>query len=135
MVGVHPAPRAVRVAGVLVALQGLAAFAFAVVLVVQADAAAQPVTAVLGEAVMFLVIGAALAGVGWGLLTGRRGARTPAVVAQLLFLPVVYSLIGQSHQLVLGLLTGAYVAATFLLLISEASRRWAVDPYDRSADS
>ena len=37
-----------------------------------------------------------------------------------------YTLIGPSHQLVLGVLAGVYVAGTFLLLISEASRTWAV---------
>lgn len=117
------APRNVRVAGVLVAAQGLAGLAFAGVLAVAQE---------FSEAVMFVVIGGALAGVGYGLLTGRRGARTPAIVAQLLFLPVVYSLIGPSRQPLLGLLTGVYVAATFLLLISEASRRWAVSPYEES---
>jgi hypothetical protein len=67
-------------------------------------------------------------------VTGRRGARTPAIVTQLLLLPVVYSLIGPSQQLVLGIAAGVYVIGTFLLLISERSRMWALAPYspDRS---
>jgi hypothetical protein len=61
-----------------------------------------------------------------GLVTGRRWARTPAIVTQLLLLPVVYSLIGPSQQLVLGLVAGVVVAAAFMLLISERSRAWSM---------
>jgi hypothetical protein len=64
---------------------------------------------------------------GTGLLRGKRWARTPAIVAQLLLLPVVYSLIGPSQQLVLGILAGLVVIGTFLLLISEPSRTWSMD--------
>ena len=60
------------------------------------------------------------------LVTGRRWARTPAIVTQLLLLPVVYSLIGPSRQLLLGLLTGAVVFTAFMLLISERSRAWSM---------
>ena len=62
------------------------------------------------------------------LVTGRRWARTPAIVIQLLLLPVVYSLIGPSRQLVLGhRRPGPSWSAAFMLLISERSRagRWA----------
>jgi len=104
---------------------------FALLLGIQAAVLAQPAGSVLGEAGYFVVIGIALVAVGVGLLTGRRGARTPAIVTQLLLLPVVYSLIGPSQQLVLGILVGVYVVATFLLLISEPSRTWATEPYSR----
>ena len=67
----------------------------------------------------------------FALATGRRGARTPAIVTQLLLLPVVYSLIGPSQQLLLGIAAGIDVVATFLLLISERSREWATAPYSR----
>jgi hypothetical protein len=121
-------PRQVRLAGALVGLQGLAGAGFAVALVVGAmDASvASPVGSVLGEAAYFAVIGAALLAVGGGLLTGHRWARTPAIVVQLLLMPVVYSLIGPSHQLVLGIAAGGYVVVTFLLLISERSREWSM---------
>ncbi len=122
-------PPQTRVAGVLVGLQGVAALVFAVLIGLQA--AAQPVGSVLGEVGYFVVIGLALAFIGAALATGRRGARTPAIVTQLLLLPVVYSLIGPSRQLLLGVLAGIYVALTFLLLISERSRVWATAPYSR----
>lgn len=108
------------------ALQAFAAVAFAIVIGVQASSLGLPFTAVLGEVAYFVVIGLALLGVGIGLVRGRRGARTPAIVTQLLLLPVVYSLIGPSQELVLGILSGVYVAGTFLLLISEPSRHWSM---------
>ncbi len=119
-------PPPVRAAGALVAVQGLIATGFAVALVIRASAAELPVGFVLGEAGYYALIGVALIAVGAGLVMGRRWARTPAIVTQLLLLPVVYSLIGPSKQLVLGIVTGVYVVTTFLLLISERSREWSM---------
>jgi hypothetical protein len=122
-------PRQVRLAGVLVAVQGLVGLGFAVALVVRAltvEGPGLPVRDIIGEAGYFGLVGAALVAVGAGLVGGRRWARTPAIVTQLLLLPVVYTLIGPSRQLLLGIGAGVVVAATFLLLISEASRRWSM---------
>ena len=123
------APRQVRLAGVLVGLQGLLALGFAVALVVRAltvEGTGLLVRDIVGEAGYFVVVGAALVAVGLGLVAGRRWARTPAIVTQLLLLPVVYTLIGPSRQLLLGIVAGLFVAGTFLLLISEASRNWSM---------
>ncbi len=119
-------PPQVRLAGALVAVQALLALGFAGVLVVRASEAELPVSFVLGEAGYFAVIGAALLAVGVGLVGGRRWARTPAIVTQLLLLPVVYSLIGPSRQLLLGVVAGAFVITAFMLLISERSRMWSM---------
>jgi hypothetical protein len=116
----------VRAAGALVGLEALAAAAFAVVLALRAGATQLGTGAVLAESGFFLLVAVALGAVAAGLVTGRRWARTPAIVTQLLLLPVVYSLIGPSQQLVLGLATGAVVFATFMLLISERSRAWSM---------
>ena len=131
MEGVTPdtPPPQIRVAGLLVGLQGVAAVAFAILVGIQDSTL--PLGSVLGEVGYFAVIGIALVFIGAALFTGRRGARTPAIVTQLLLLPVVYSLIGPSRQLVLGVAAGIYVVATFLLLISERSRAWATAPYSR----
>ena len=129
--GVPGPPRQVQVAGALVAAQALLAIGFAVVIGVQAAELALPFSAVLGETAYFVVIGITLLGVGIGLSLGRRGARTPAIVTQLLLLPVVYSLIGPSQQLLLGIAAGIYVVATFLLLISEPSRVWSMGLEDQ----
>jgi hypothetical protein len=126
------APTPVCVAGVLVGLQALAAAVFTVALVVLAGVTDLGRGPALGEAAFFLLVAAALAAVAGGLLTGRRWARTPALVTQLLLLPVVYSLLGPSHQVLLGLAAGAFVFATFMLLLNERSRLWSmgVDPAD-----
>jgi hypothetical protein len=120
----------VRVAGVLVGVQGLLGLGFAAALVVRALTAEESsglgVGDIVGQAGYFVVVGAALVAVGAGLVAGRRGARTPAIVAQLLLLPVVYTLLGPSHQLLLGIVAGVFVAGTFLLLISEPSRTWSM---------
>ena len=124
--GPRDAAGAVRLAGVLVGLQALAGAAFTVVLALRVGEADLGTAAALGEAGFFLLVAVALGAVAWGLVTGRRWARTPAIVTQLLLLPVVYSLIGPSRQLLLGLLAGAVVFAAFMLLISERSRAWSM---------
>lgn len=127
--GIDTPPPQIRAGGGLVGAQGLTALGFAVVVGIQAHQ--QPLGSVVGEVGYFVLIGVGLTFIGAALLAGRRGARTPAIVTQLLLLPVVYSLIGPSHQLVLGVSAGVYVVGTFLLLISEPSRMWAVAPYSR----
>lgn len=127
MARTDPPPTPVRLAGAAVVTEGVLGVGFAVVLALRASAADLPVSFVLGESAYFAVIGLALAAVGAGLLAGKRGARTPAIVTQLLLLPVVYSLLGPSRQIALGVVTGVFVAATFLLLISERSRAWSMD--------
>jgi hypothetical protein len=118
-------PPQVRLAGVLVGVEGLLALAFTVVLVVGSFSAERPGD-LLGQAAYFLIIGSALVAVGAGLVLGRRWARTPAIVTQLLLLPVVYSLLGPSHQLALGIVAGLVVGGTFMLLISERARVWSM---------
>jgi hypothetical protein len=128
-VSAERAPRQVRLAGVLVGVQGLLAAGFAVALVVRAltvEGSGLLVRDIVGEAGYFVLVGAALVAVGLGLVAGRRWARTPAIVTQLLLLPVVYTLIGPSRQLLLGIVAGLYVAGTFLLLISEPAKVWAM---------
>jgi len=123
-------PTPVRAAGALVGIEALAAAAFTVVLAARSRAAELGVGAVLAEAGFFLLVAVALGAITAGLWTGRRWARTPAIVTQLLLLPVVYSLIGPSHQLLVGLVAGAVVVAAFLLLISERSRAWSMGAED-----
>jgi hypothetical protein len=120
-------PPQVRLAGALVALQGLAGVGVAVAILVRAMAADALSGALLGEIGFFLLIGGAVVAVGAGLLRGRRWARSPAIVTELLLLPVVYALLGPSRQVLFGVLAGVCVLGTFLLLISERSRIWSMD--------
>ncbi|RTL67411.1 MAG: hypothetical protein EKK42_13745 [Pseudonocardiaceae bacterium] len=129
---VPQAPPQIRLAGIVVALQGLVGIVFGVVLLVRGLGADVPLRYVLGEMGYFVVVGVACVAIGIGLLRGRRWARSPAIVVELLLLPVVYSLLGPSKQIVWGIVVGVVVIATFLLLISERSRVWALDLHDRS---
>lgn len=117
------APWQVRSAGWLVGVEALAALAFAVALVVRGGPGAS-FGLLLGQAVSFALVAAALAAVARGLVVGAAWARTPAIVTQVLLLPVAYSLIGPSHEPLLGIAVGLLVATCFLLLISEAARAW-----------
>lgn len=117
-------PWQVRWAGWVVGLEALGALAFTAALLVRSGDT-DALGLVLGQAGLFAIVGAALLGVARGLVTGGRWARTPAIVTQLLLLPVAYSLIGPSRQLLLGIVVGVLVAACFLMLISEPARTWA----------
>ena len=120
----------VRSAGALVGLEGLTGIGFAGFLALNATSAAQGVGGVLGEAGLFLVIGAGVLALARGLVRGRFWARTPAIVVQLLMLPVAWSLL-TGHQVPLGLLTGAVPLVTLALLMCPPARDWALDLDDR----
>lgn len=120
-------PENVRVAGVLVGVQGVVGVVVSVVLGVRALGAAGAGSYYgLGEAAFFLVLAGGVAGIGYGLFRGVHGCRTPAIVLQLLLFPVIYYVLGPSRQLFWGIVCGLYVLFTFLMLISEQSRRWSM---------
>lgn len=123
--GAVPPPQ-VRWAGALVGVEALLGLGFTIALVVRAFSSDLPWLAVVGQASFFALAGVALVAVAAGLITGRRWARSPAIVTQLLLLPVVYSLLGPSRQPILGIVTGALVISCFMLLISERSRTWSM---------
>jgi len=117
-----PPPVQVRAAAGLVGLEGLLGLVMAVVFGIWSEGG---LGARIGEASYFVILGGALALCAWFLYQGRHGARTPAIVAQLLLVPVVYTTLG-SGQILVGIAALLFVVGTFMLLISEPSRRWAV---------
>lgn len=117
-------PAAVRVAGALTALQGLAGIAFAVALVVRAFGGAESTGKVLGEAGYFAVLCTGVLAAGVGLVLGRRWARTPSIVVQLLLLGVAWYMYGPSGQQLIGSLIGLYVVVVIVLLFTNPVRRW-----------
>ncbi|NUT51816.1 MAG: hypothetical protein HOV94_31665 [Saccharothrix sp.] len=127
-------PPAVRAAGALTALQGLTGLAFAVALVVRSFSAEKS-GEVLGEAAYFAVLSAGVLAAGIGLLLGKHGGRTPAIVVQLLLLGVAWYMYGPSGRQLWGALLGVYVVGTLVLLFTNPVRRWAlgVDEDDESA--
>lgn len=124
-------PGQLRAAAGIVGLEGLTALAFAGYLVLRAGAATLGLGPVLGEAGMFVVLAAALLAVARGLALGRYWARSPAVVTQILLLPVAWSLAVPSHQLLGGAALAVLVVVTLGLLMSAPARDWALDLDDR----
>jgi len=72
-----PAPRSVRVAGVLVAVQGLAGLAFAVAVLVLAFGDTRNAGNLYGEAGFFGIMAAAIIAMAVGLILGHRWTRYP----------------------------------------------------------
>jgi hypothetical protein len=119
------APRSVRVAGGLVGLQGMAGVAVAVGLLVAAVRGSTGPVSVLATSAWLAGFGAILLVVGASLARGRRGARTPAIVAQLLLLGVCWYATGPSSQPVYGVSAAAFCVAVLVMLFCPPALRWA----------
>jgi hypothetical protein len=120
-----PVPRTVRAAGVLVALQGVAGGVVCLALAVRAFVGATDLVTTLGTALWFAVIAAAVIGVGAALWRGRHGARSPAVVAQLVLLGVAWYAAGPSSRPEYGGPGAVYCIVVLVLLFSASTTRWA----------
>jgi hypothetical protein len=121
-----PAPPAVRGAGLVVAVQGVAALVVAVLLVVRGIAGVdQRVVNGLGTAVWFLLVGGVVLAAGRALMLGKRWGRGLAVVTQLLLLPVAWYLAVGSHQPAFGIPVGIVALTALILLFTPAAVRWA----------
>lgn len=121
---VDAAPRSVRLAGALVGLQGLAGLVFAGALVYRGLHGSDLPRAVYGEAGYFTVLCAGVLAAAVGLLRGRRWARTPAIVVQLLLLGVAYFAFTGSDQRLLAGLLAAFCLAVLVLLFTGPARAW-----------
>ncbi|WP_156685645.1 hypothetical protein [Mycobacterium sp. Marseille-P9652] len=124
---VDPAvPGAGRAAGLIVAVQGVAALVVAVVLVVRGFAGAdQRVVNGLATAAWFVLVGVVVLAGGRALRAGRRWGRGLAVITQLLLLPVAWYLVTGSHQPAAGVPLGVVALVVLGLLFSPAAVRWA----------
>jgi peptidoglycan/LPS O-acetylase OafA/YrhL len=119
------APRPVRLAGVLVGLQGSAGVVFAAWLLVAAMRATSGPVPVAATAAWLAGFGILLLIVGVNLVRGRQGARSPAVVAQLLLLGVCWYAAGPSAQLAYGVAAAAFCVGVLVLLFCPPALRWA----------
>lgn len=119
------APGPIRVAGVLVGLQGLAGVVFAAWLLVEAVRATSGPVPVGATAAWLASFGILLLIVGVNLVRGRHGARSPAVVAQLLLLGVCWYAAGPSSQPAYGVAAAVFCVGVLVLLFCPAALRWA----------
>jgi hypothetical protein len=116
----------VRGAGIVVAVQGVAALVVATVLVVRGIAGAdQRVVNGVGTAVLFVLVGGVVLAAGRALVFGRRWGRGVAVVTELLLLPAAWYLAVSSHQPAFGIPAGIVALTALVLLFSPAAVRWA----------
>jgi len=119
-------PSAVRGAGFIVAVQGVAALVVAAALAVRGFAGAdQHVVNGLGTAIWFVLVGGAVLAAGRALVVGKRWGRGLGVLTQLLLLPVAWYLAVGSHQPAFGIPLGIVALTALILLFSPAAVRWA----------
>ena len=123
------APTPVRFAGAVVCLQGALAVVFALALVWRAIDGAERPGQVLGQAAYFVIIGGGVLAVGIALLRGHRGARSPAIVVQVLLLGVAWYTIGPSGRPEYGVPIGLVCLAACGALLSAKARTWAEQPH------
>jgi hypothetical protein len=126
------APLTIRGAGILVGLQGLAGVAFAVALLVRAFGGGSTAgNNLFGEAGYFVVLGGGVVVVGVALLLGKHGARSPAVVVELLLLGVAWYAAGPSGRPEIGAPVGVLCVVVLYLLFTARSREWSLGMHDR----
>jgi peptidoglycan/LPS O-acetylase OafA/YrhL len=125
-------PPVVRATGVVVLLEGLAAFIFAVALVIGGIRGADAKIA-YGTAGWFVLAGAAVSAAGWALWRGRRWGRGVAVFVQLLLLGVAWYMLSGSHRPEFGVPLGVIALIALALLFSGPALKWAASQSDSAS--
>ncbi|MBM7366202.1 hypothetical protein [Gordonia hydrophobica] len=118
-------PKTLRWAGLGTAAQGALGLIVAVVLVVR-ELAGHHEAAIsgYGTAIWFAVIGGAVLAGGIALTHGKRWGRGISMMAQILLLPVSYSLITGSGLPWIGVPVGVLALGLLVLLFAPASLSW-----------
>jgi hypothetical protein len=118
-------PTTVRAAGAIVGLQGLGGLVFAVVLLVQ-PGVLRPSDR-YGEAGFFAFLAFAVIGFGAALVLGKRGARSPVVVMQLLLLGIAGYATAPSSRPEYGIPVAVVCLVVLYLLLNPRAREWVMD--------
>lgn len=128
---IRNAPPALLGATVVVALQGLLVAVLGALVGVQAlRGAADNLPAAEFMAVLGVAAGMGLLLAARGLLMGRRWGRAPALLTQLLCVPVAVALV-QAQQYLIGITLGLVAAAAAFCLISRPVAEALDDPRSR----
>ncbi|MGW6425626.1 hypothetical protein ACWF82_23395 [Nocardia sp. NPDC055053] len=116
-------------------LEGLAGVVTAIVLVVRAlTGHDQSVASGVGTAIWFGVLFGGVLAAGIALLRGKRWGRAIAVIAQVLLLPVAWSLLTDSHQPLWGSLLAIVVLGGLGALFAPATSRFMALDYGELPD-
>lgn len=122
---VYPLPGGVRVAGLLLIAQALGLMVVAVLTVTGGLRHSARPTQMWAQCGYYLLLAAAVVAVAYGLLSGRRWARSPALVIEIIALAIGLWMAIPSGQVISGLvLCAVSISCTALLLTAPASA-WA----------
>lgn len=118
-------PRTLIWAGYATAAQGALGLIVAVVLIIR-EAAGHHEASIsgYGTAGWFIVIGGAVFAGGYALTRGKRWGRGLSLMAQILLLPVAYTLITGSGLPAIGVPVAIIALAILALLFAPASMTW-----------
>jgi hypothetical protein len=123
---IAPAPRAVRLAGLVTALPGLGLLVFGVIVLVARGGSSAPRNNVAAEAAFYLVFALAVLGCAAGLALGHTWARSPGVVIALITAGTGWYLAVPSGQPGLGVPVIVVGLLILVLLFRQPARAWAL---------
>lgn len=119
-----PAPREVRVAGIIGLVPGLALLVVAVTLLFDVLAGETVLPGSYAEVAVFLLLGAGAIAAAGGLVLGRTWARSPVVVIALMMLGIGWYVTGPSDKAVFGVPVLLAGVAVLVLLFRRPARAW-----------
>lgn len=119
-----PPPGSVRVAALLLMLQGVGLVVLAAMTLFSGISHGANGAQLGAQVGYFVILGGLLALVAAGLLRGRRWARTPALVAEIVVFAVGMWMAFPSGRLPQGLAIMGFAAAIFLMLITPRANHW-----------
>jgi hypothetical protein len=126
-VKLSPAPREVRLAGVVTAVPSLALLVFGVVVLVNGlSSPTRPGNNVYVESGTFVVVALAFLAASAGLVLGHTWARSPGVVIALIVVGLGWYLLGPSGEPAWGVPVALLGIAALVLLFRRPSRAWAL---------
>lgn len=123
-------PRTVRVAAALTTLQAVVGLVFVIALLIRSLSPGLGAAGTLnrgdtyGEAGYYALLSALVLVVGIGLWRGKRWARTPTLLLQLLLIGAAYYAFGPSGRPLIGLVIGVPALAVLWFLFNRAGREW-----------
>lgn len=119
-----PAPREVRVAGIIGLVPGLTLLVVGVVLLVGALGGESVLPGIYAQVAVFLLLGSGAIACAGGLVLGRTWARSPVVVIALMMLGMGWYATGPSDKAVYGVPVLIAAVTVLVLLFRRPARAW-----------
>lgn len=119
-----PPPGPVRAAAASIGLQALGTVAFGVSVVLSSTGDGTAIGPALAQGAYFVVLAVGIAAVAAGLLRGRRWARTPGIVIEIIIVAIGLWLAFPSDRLAPGLALALLGGVTGYLLVSPPANLW-----------